>query len=146
MREGGRGEKEEEEKERGRRRTAGEAPAGEAAPDTRLPEQDEVRAPAHDEVRAPAHADTWSPADPPGHVTGEPLVAVHDGVRPLVSHDTIWRCYADAEEFGTAIPFIEPSDSVRIIEGDESRPLPRNEVRLIQTPAGVPEQPDNECI
>ena len=50
------------------------------------------------------------------------LVAIHDGVRPLVSHDTIWRCYADAEEFGTAIPFIEPADSVRIIEGDESRP------------------------
>ncbi|MDZ7636164.1 MAG: 2-C-methyl-D-erythritol 4-phosphate cytidylyltransferase [Bacteroidales bacterium] len=102
--------------------------------ETRLPEQDEVRAPAHDEVRAPAHDEARAPADPPGHVTGEPLVAVHDGVRPLVSHDTIWRCYADAEEFGTAIPFIEPSDSVRIIDGDESRPLPRNEVRLIQTP------------
>ncbi len=64
----------------------------------------------------------------------EALVAVHDGVRPLVSHDTIWRCYADAEEFGTAIPFIEPADSVRIIYGDDSRPLPRHEVRLIQTP------------
>jgi len=62
------------------------------------------------------------------------LVAVHDGVRPLVSHDTIWRCFADAEEFGTAIPFIEPADSVRILDGDDSRPYPRNEVCLIQTP------------
>ncbi len=62
------------------------------------------------------------------------LVAVHDGVRPLVSHDTIWRCFADAEEFGTAVPFVEPADSVRIIAGDDSRPYPRNEVRLIQTP------------
>jgi 2-C-methyl-D-erythritol 4-phosphate cytidylyltransferase len=62
------------------------------------------------------------------------LVAVHDGVRPLVSHDTIWRCFADAEEFGTAVPFIEPADSVRILDGDDSRPYPRNEVRLIQTP------------
>jgi len=64
----------------------------------------------------------------------ESLVAVHDGVRPLVSPDTIWRCYADAGEFGTAIPFIEPADSVRVLEGDDSRPLPRNTVRLIQTP------------
>jgi len=67
-------------------------------------------------------------------VTEESLVAIHDGVRPLVSHDTIWRCFADAEEFGTAVPFIEPSDSVRIMSGDDSRPCLRNEVRLIQTP------------
>jgi 2-C-methyl-D-erythritol 4-phosphate cytidylyltransferase len=67
-------------------------------------------------------------------VTGESLVAVHDGVRPLVSHDTIWRCFADAEEFGSAVPFIEPADSVRILSGDVSRPCHRNEVRLIQTP------------
>jgi len=65
---------------------------------------------------------------------GESLVAIHDGVRPLVSHDTIWRCYADAEEFGTAVPFVEPADSVRLLEGDDSRPLPRSEIRLIQTP------------
>ena len=62
------------------------------------------------------------------------LIAIHDGVRPLVSHDTIWRCFADAEEFGNAVPFIEPADSVRILSGDVSRPVPRNEVRLIQTP------------
>lgn len=62
------------------------------------------------------------------------LVAIHDGVRPLVSHDTIWRCYADAEEFGTAVPFIEPADSVRVLYGDDSRQVARHEVRLIQTP------------
>lgn len=67
-------------------------------------------------------------------VTEESLVAIHDGVRPLVSHDTIWRCFADAEEFGNAVPFIEPSDSVRLLEGDDSKPYPRTEVRLIQTP------------
>lgn len=65
---------------------------------------------------------------------GESLVAIHDGVRPLVSHDTIWRCYADAEEFGSAVPFVEPADSVRVLQGDDSAPMPRNEVRLIQTP------------
>jgi 2-C-methyl-D-erythritol 4-phosphate cytidylyltransferase len=67
-------------------------------------------------------------------VTQKSLIAIHDGVRPLVSHDTIWRCYADAEEFGSAVPFIEPADSVRLLAGYDSRPFPRGEVRLIQTP------------
>ena len=67
-------------------------------------------------------------------VSGESLVAIHDGVRPLVSHDTIWRCYADAEEFGNAVPFVAPADSVRVLDGDDSKPLPRDDVRLIQTP------------
>jgi len=64
----------------------------------------------------------------------ESLVAIHDGVRPLVSHDTIWRCFADAEEYGNAVPFIEPADSVRLLSGDGSLPRLRSEVRLIQTP------------
>jgi 2-C-methyl-D-erythritol 4-phosphate cytidylyltransferase len=51
-----------------------------------------------------------------------------------VSHDTIWRCFSDAGEFGNAIPFIEPADSVRVLNGDDSRPVQRSEVRLIQTP------------
>jgi len=67
-------------------------------------------------------------------VAGESLVAIHDGVRPLVSHDTIRRCYADAEEFGNAVPFVGPADSVRVVEGDDSRPVARDEVRMIQTP------------
>jgi 2-C-methyl-D-erythritol 4-phosphate cytidylyltransferase len=66
--------------------------------------------------------------------TEDILVAIHDGVRPLVSHDTIWRCFADAEEFGNAVPFIEPADSVRLLAGDDSKPVARTEVRLIQTP------------
>ncbi len=67
-------------------------------------------------------------------VSEDSLVAIHDGVRPLVSHDTIWRCFADAEEFGNAVPFIEPADSVRVLAGDDSRPVARTVVRLIQTP------------
>jgi 2-C-methyl-D-erythritol 4-phosphate cytidylyltransferase len=67
-------------------------------------------------------------------IRDESLVAIHDGVRPLVSHDTIWRCFADAEEYGSAVPFIEPADTVRLQAGNESQPFPRNDVRLIQTP------------
>jgi len=69
-----------------------------------------------------------------GHAKADVLIAIHDGVRPLVSHDTIWRCFSDAEEFGNAVPFIEPADSVRLLDGDDSRPVSRSEVRLIQTP------------
>ena len=69
-----------------------------------------------------------------GHAETDVLIAIHDGVRPLVSHDTIWRCFSDAEEFGNAVPFIEPADSVRVLDGDDSRPVSRSEVRLIQTP------------
>ncbi len=83
-------------------------------------------------VAGPGGTVEWEAS--PGRVKDESLVAVHDGVRPLVSHDTIWRCYADAGEFGTAVPFVEPADSVRVLHGDDSRPLPRNAVRLIQTP------------
>lgn len=67
-------------------------------------------------------------------VPADTLIAIHDGVRPLVSHDTIWRCFSDAEEFGNAIPFIEPADSVRVLDGDDSRPVHRSTVRMIQTP------------
>lgn len=81
-----------------------------------------------------AHGDSLVAAKNFGNAPGDSLVAIHDGVRPLVSHDTIWRCFADAEEFGNAVPFIEPADSVRLISGDGSLPRPRSEVRLIQTP------------
>jgi len=78
--------------------------------------------------------DSLTPAENSGNVFVESLVAIHDGVRPLVSHDTIWRCFADAEEYGNAVPFIEPADSVRLLSGDGSLPRLRSEVRLIQTP------------
>ena len=32
------------------------------------------------------------------------LVAVHDGVRPFVSHAVIERCYRDAASYGAAVP------------------------------------------
>ena len=42
------------------------------------------------------------------------LVAIHDGVRPLVRLDTIRRCFEAAEKYGNAIPVISPADSLRI--------------------------------
>ena len=62
------------------------------------------------------------------------LVAIHDGVRPFVSVETIKRCFETAEKLGNAIPVISPSDTLRMISGEESTPINRLQVRLIQTP------------
>ena len=62
------------------------------------------------------------------------LVAIHDGVRPFVSIDTIKRCFETAEKLGNAIPVISPSDSLRMLTDQGSVPVDRRQMRLIQTP------------
>jgi 2-C-methyl-D-erythritol 4-phosphate cytidylyltransferase len=62
------------------------------------------------------------------------LVAIHDGVRPFVSIDTIKRCFETAEKLGNAIPTISPTDSLRIITEKGSLPVNRFNVKQIQTP------------
>ena len=62
------------------------------------------------------------------------LVAIHDGVRPFVSLDTIKRCFDTAVKFGNAIPVIAPADTVRSISGKENRPMNRLNIRMVQTP------------
>jgi 2-C-methyl-D-erythritol 4-phosphate cytidylyltransferase len=62
------------------------------------------------------------------------LVAIHDGVRPFVSIDTIKRCFDTAEKLGNAIPSISPTESLRILTDDSSIPINRLHVKQIQTP------------
>lgn len=62
------------------------------------------------------------------------LVAIHDGVRPFVSIDTIKRCFETAGKLGNAIPSISPIESLRIIKGEGSAPIDRFSVKQIQTP------------
>ncbi|MBN1183279.1 MAG: 2-C-methyl-D-erythritol 4-phosphate cytidylyltransferase [Bacteroidales bacterium] len=62
------------------------------------------------------------------------LVAIHDSVRPLVSLATIQQCFKIAEEKGNAIPVIEVSESVRIINEEGNKTIDRSRLRLIQTP------------
>lgn len=62
------------------------------------------------------------------------LVAIHDGVRPLVSRETIRRCFDAAGKYGNAIPVVSPTDSIRMISGKLSIPADRQSVKLIQTP------------
>ena len=62
------------------------------------------------------------------------LVAIHDGVRPFVSFDTIKRCFDTAEELGNAIPSVSPADSLRLLTDQGSKPINRLQIRQIQTP------------
>ncbi len=69
------------------------------------------------------------------NLADDDLVAVHDGVRPLVSIELIDRCFEAAKFHGTAIPVVNPSDSIRQVMDDGlSRQLLRSSLRAVQTP------------
>lgn len=62
------------------------------------------------------------------------IVGIHDGVRPFVSSETLARCYAEAEERGSAVPVIPPVDSLREEDGTGSHAVDRSRYHLVQTP------------
>lgn len=68
-------------------------------------------------------------------VTKGELIMVHDGVRPLVSQDTILRCLDGLKEYQAVVPIIELKDSVRELTSDTtSRSVDRSKYVLVQTP------------
>lgn len=67
-------------------------------------------------------------------IAEEGLVAIHDGVRPLVNAQTIANVFNTAAEKGNAIPCIPLNDSIRKIAGDSNVSVLRSDYRLIQTP------------
>ena len=62
------------------------------------------------------------------------LIAIHDSVRPLVSLKVIERVFYCAEINGSAIPYINIYDSLRIIKNNSTLPFDRDLVLSIQTP------------
>jgi 2-C-methyl-D-erythritol 4-phosphate cytidylyltransferase len=62
------------------------------------------------------------------------IVAVHDAVRPLVSIETLQRCFETAARMGNAIPVVTPVDSIRELIKNESRQVNRDSFALVQTP------------
>ncbi|MGB0402513.1 MAG: 2-C-methyl-D-erythritol 4-phosphate cytidylyltransferase [Salibacteraceae bacterium] len=62
------------------------------------------------------------------------VVGVHDGVRPLVSNETIERCFQIAYESGNAIPSLPVEETLRKTNGEDSNWVNRDEYRTIQTP------------
>lgn len=67
-------------------------------------------------------------------VPDDAIVAIHDGVRPLVSADTLSRVFDNAARVGNAIPVIESKDSLRQVDYGINQPLDRGRIRLVQTP------------
>jgi 2-C-methyl-D-erythritol 4-phosphate cytidylyltransferase len=68
------------------------------------------------------------------HAPEEGLVAVHDGVRPLVSLHTIRRCFEEAGRTGAAVPVVDVVESIRKLEGSNNVAVDRNLYKAVQTP------------
>lgn len=62
------------------------------------------------------------------------LVAIHDGVRPLIKQAIIYESFATAERLGNAIVSVGLKDSIRSVSEYENRQEDRSKFRLIQTP------------
>lgn len=61
-------------------------------------------------------------------------IAVHDGVRALVSKRLIIRAMLATEEHDAVIPVVDVVDSYRRVEGENSYIVPRADLRIVQTP------------
>lgn len=62
------------------------------------------------------------------------IVFIHDGVRPLVSIDTINRCYTTTIEKGNAVPVLPVIESLRKIDNTKNKIVDRRNYVIIQTP------------
>lgn len=67
-------------------------------------------------------------------IDGDGIVFIHDGVRPLVSFDTINNCFNTASKKGNALPVVPATESVRFSDGVINKSLNRLNYFLVQTP------------
>jgi 2-C-methyl-D-erythritol 4-phosphate cytidylyltransferase len=62
------------------------------------------------------------------------IVAIHDGVRPLVSEELIATSFQLAAQQKSAVASVRLKESLRITDLEQSKSLDRSKFRLIQTP------------
>lgn len=63
------------------------------------------------------------------------IIGIHDGVRPLVSVETITKLYHAAEQYGAAIPVLPMQNSIRkILHNGKNEAVNRTEYRTVHTP------------
>lgn len=67
-------------------------------------------------------------------ISGDGIVAIHDGVRPLVAPGVIARSFQVATEERSAIAAVSLKESIRLVENNGTKALDRALFRLIQTP------------
>jgi 2-C-methyl-D-erythritol 4-phosphate cytidylyltransferase len=62
------------------------------------------------------------------------VVAIHDGVRPLVNTEIISASFQIASLHGSAISAVRLTESIRVTDKDETKTIDRSKFRTIQTP------------
>lgn len=67
-------------------------------------------------------------------IKGDGLVAIHDGVRPLVSEDIIGASFRLAAVHGSAVAAVRLKESIRMTDQDNTKAMDRSRFRLVQTP------------
>jgi 2-C-methyl-D-erythritol 4-phosphate cytidylyltransferase len=67
-------------------------------------------------------------------ITKPAIVAIHDAVRPCISHEIIDSAYRQAEESGNAVVAVKSRDSIRQSTKTGTVSVNRDEIYLIQTP------------
>ena len=68
------------------------------------------------------------------HIDDTGLVAIHDGVRPLVAKEIIAASYKIASIHGSAVAAVRLKESIRETDKDKTRTVDRSRFRVIQTP------------
>lgn len=69
------------------------------------------------------------------------LVAIHDGVRPIIKKEIITNAYNLAAKHGSAIASVPLKDSIREVSNEQNHHVDRVNYRLIQTPQTFQLQP-----
>jgi 2-C-methyl-D-erythritol 4-phosphate cytidylyltransferase len=67
-------------------------------------------------------------------VANSSVVAIHDGVRPLVSKTLVNNLISKTKERIGVIPIVPVKDSIRKVEGENSTHIDRSNLHKIQTP------------
>lgn len=67
-------------------------------------------------------------------INEEGLVFIHDGVRPLVSKQTLHNCVQTTIAKGNALPVVPPSESIRYLQENKNIAVDRTKFFLVQTP------------
>jgi 2-C-methyl-D-erythritol 4-phosphate cytidylyltransferase/2-C-methyl-D-erythritol 2,4-cyclodiphosphate synthase len=63
-------------------------------------------------------------------------VLIHDGARPFVSQNLIERVMEDTEKYGSSVPYLPVTDSLRRIKNGMAEYAERNDYVRLQTPQG----------
>lgn len=67
-------------------------------------------------------------------IEGDGLVAIHDGVRPMVNEDIIAASFRLAAVHQCAVAAVRLKESIRMTDQDHTKAVDRSRFRLIQTP------------